>query len=77
MQAHQQNTRDRRESLRYRRYHRKHLHNSKRKCKKQKAANPKHPGNSRYNEKRKPKDNTYRRERNSQLKGPVISSTKL
>jgi hypothetical protein len=29
--------RDRRENLRYRRYHRKHWHNNQRKCKKQKA----------------------------------------
>jgi hypothetical protein len=40
---HQQNTRDRRKNLRCRRYHRKHWHNSERKCKKQKAPNPKHP----------------------------------
>ena len=32
------------------------------KCKKQKACDPKHPGNSRYNEKTKPKDYRYRRE---------------
>jgi hypothetical protein len=31
---HQQNTRDGRENLRYRRFHRKHEHNSQRKCKK-------------------------------------------
>jgi hypothetical protein len=33
------------------------------KSKKQKAPNPKHPGNPGYNEKTKPKDNRYKRER--------------
>jgi hypothetical protein len=35
-------------------------HNSQRKCKMQKASNPKHPGNPGHNEKTKPKDNRYR-----------------
>jgi hypothetical protein len=60
---HQQNTRDRRENLRCRRYHRKHRHNSQRKHNMQKAPNPKHPGNPGLNEKIKPKDNRYKRER--------------
>jgi uncharacterized coiled-coil protein SlyX len=34
----------------------------KKKCKKQKAPNLKHPGNSGHNAKTKPKDNRYRRE---------------
>jgi hypothetical protein len=36
----------------------------------QKAPNPKHPGNPEHNEKTKPKDNMYRKDRDSQLKGP-------
>jgi hypothetical protein len=62
---HQHNTRDRRENLCCRRYHKKILaQESKRmeKCKMQKAPNPKYPGNPGYNEKMKPKDNKYRRE---------------
>ena len=39
-----------------------HRLNSQRKCKKQKAPNPKDPGDPGHNEKTKPKDNTYRRE---------------
>ena len=61
-QNHEQNIRDRRENLWYRRYHRKHWYNSQRKCKMQKAPNPKHPGNPGYNEKTNPKDNRCRRE---------------
>ena len=57
-----QNTRDRRENIRYRRYHRKHWHNNKRKCEIQKDPNPKHPGNWGHNEKTKPKENRYRLE---------------
>ena len=49
-------------NLRGRRYHRKRCHSSQRKCKMQKAPDPKHPGNPGYNEKTKPKDNKYRRE---------------
>jgi hypothetical protein len=59
---HQQNTRDRRANLRCRRYHRKHWHNSQRKCKRLKAPNSKHLGNPGHNEKMKPKDNSDRRE---------------
>ena len=54
---HQQNTRDRRENLRCRRFHRKHLHNNQRKWKMQKDPNSKHPGNPGHNEKTKPTDN--------------------
>jgi hypothetical protein len=50
------------ENLMCRRYHKKHGHNSQIKRKKQKATNPKHPGNSGHNEKIKPKNNRYRRE---------------
>jgi hypothetical protein len=59
---HQQNdeTRDERENLRCKRYHRKHGHNNQRKCKMQKDPNSKHPGNLGHNEKTKPKDNKYR-----------------
>jgi hypothetical protein len=35
-------------------------YNNQRKCKMQKDPNSKHPGNSGYNEKTKPKDNRYR-----------------
>jgi hypothetical protein len=38
------------------------LPNSQRKCKMQKAPNPKHPGNTEHNEKTKPMDNSNRRE---------------
>ena len=55
-----QNTRDRRENLRYRRYHRKHWHDNLIKWEKQKGPNPKHPGNPGHNEKTNPKDNRYR-----------------
>jgi hypothetical protein len=58
----QQNTSDRRETLRCRRYCREHGHNHQRKCKMQKDPNPKHPENSGNNEKTKPKENRYRRE---------------
>ena len=58
----QQNTRDRRESLRCRRYHRKDGHKSQRKWKMQKASHAKHTGNSGDNEKTKPKCYWYRRE---------------
>jgi hypothetical protein len=40
----------------------RHWHNSQRKCKMQKAPNPKHPGNPGHNEKTKCKDNRYRQE---------------
>jgi len=59
---HQQNTRDRSQNLGGRRNHRKHLHNTQRKCKMQKAPNLKHPENPGHNEKIKPKDNGYTRE---------------
>ena len=36
--------------------------NSQRKCKRQRAPNTKYPENLGHNEKRKPKDNRYRRE---------------
>jgi hypothetical protein len=41
----QQNIRDGRENLRYRRIHREHGHNNQRKCKMQKDAKSKHPEN--------------------------------
>ena len=46
-----------------RKYCRNHLHNHQRKCKAQKAPNGKQPGNPGYNEKIKPKDNGYKRQR--------------
>jgi hypothetical protein len=52
----QQNTRDGRENLRCRRFHREHGHNNQRKCKMQKDPNSKHPGNQGHNEKIKPMD---------------------
>jgi hypothetical protein len=58
----QQNTRDRRENLRCRRFHRGHGHNNQRKCKLQKDPNSKHPGNPGHNENTKPKDNRYRKD---------------
>ena len=56
----QQNTRDGRENLRCRRFHRDHGHNNQRKCKMQKDPNSKHPGNPGHSEETKPKDNRYR-----------------
>jgi hypothetical protein len=53
----QQNTRDGRENLRYRRFHKEHGHNNQRKFKMQKDPNSKHPGNPGHNEKTKPMDN--------------------
>ena len=50
-------------NLRGRRYRRKHLHNHQRKCKAQRAPNGKQPGNPGHNEKIKPKDNGYKRQR--------------
>ena len=55
-----QNTRDRRENLRCRKFHREHGHNNQRKCKMQKDPNTKHPGNPGHNEKTKPTDNRSR-----------------
>jgi hypothetical protein len=52
---HQQNTIDRGENLRGRRFHRKHGQNNQRKCKIQKDPNSKHPGNPGHSEKTKPK----------------------
>ena len=57
----QQNTRDRLENLRCRRYHKKHGQNSQRKCKMQRTPNPKHSGTTGNNEKIKPKENRYQR----------------
>jgi hypothetical protein len=59
----QQSLRDRRESLRCRRYHRKYWHNSQRKYKVQKDPNPKHTGNSEHNKKTKLKNNRNRSKR--------------
>jgi hypothetical protein len=56
----QQNTRDGRENLRCKRFHREHGHNNKRKCKMQKDPNSKHPVNPGYNEKTKPTDDRSR-----------------
>ena len=56
----QQNTRDRRENLRCRRFHREHWHNNQRKCKVQKDPSSKHPGNPGHNEKTKPTDTRSR-----------------
>jgi chromosome segregation ATPase len=56
----QQNTRDRRENLRCRRFHREHGHRNERKCKMQKDPNSKHPGNPGHNENTKPKNNRSR-----------------
>ena len=56
---HQQNTRDGRENLRCRRFHRKLGHNNQRKCKMQKDPNSKHPGNPGHNGKTKTRDNRY------------------
>ena len=53
----QQNTRDGRENLRCKRFHREHQHNNQRKWKMQKDPNSKHPGNPGHNEKTKPTDN--------------------
>jgi hypothetical protein len=58
----QQNTRDRRESISGVEDSIENIDTSQRKCKKQKAPNPKHPGNPEHNEKTKLKDNRYRRE---------------
>jgi hypothetical protein len=56
----QQNTRDGRENLRCRRFHRKHRDNNQRKCKMQKDPNSKHPGIPGHNEKMKPMVNRSR-----------------
>jgi hypothetical protein len=56
----QQNTRDGRENLRCRRFHREHGYNNQRKCKMQKIPNTKHLGYSGHNEKTKPKVNRFR-----------------
>jgi hypothetical protein len=53
----QQNTRDGRENLRCRGFHREHGHNNQRKHKMQKDPNSKYPGNPGHNEKTKPMDN--------------------
>jgi chromosome segregation ATPase len=57
---HQQNTRDERENLRCRRFHREHQHKNQRKCKMQKDSNSKHTGNPGHNEKNKTTDNRSR-----------------
>jgi hypothetical protein len=56
----QQNKRDGRENIRYRRFLREHGYNNQRKCKMQKDPNSKHPGNPGQNEKTKPMDNRSR-----------------
>jgi hypothetical protein len=56
----QQNTRDGRENLRCRRFHREHGHNNQRKCKMHTDTNSKHPVNSGHNENTKPTDNRSR-----------------
>jgi hypothetical protein len=56
----QQNTRDGRENLRCRRFHRKHGHNNQRKCKMQKDPNSRHPVSPGHSEKTKPTDNRSR-----------------
>jgi hypothetical protein len=50
----QQITKDEKENLRYRRFHREHGHNNQRNCKMQKDLNSKHPGYPGQNEKTKP-----------------------
>jgi hypothetical protein len=67
MQASPTKYKSRSEKLRCRRYHRKHGHHSQRKCKRQKAPNPKHPGNLGQNEKTK----------GPQPKGPVNIFNKI
>ena len=57
---HQQNTRDGKENLRSRRFHREHQHNNQRQCKMQKDPNSKYPGNPGHNEKTKPMNNRNR-----------------
>jgi hypothetical protein len=47
------------------------------KCKKQKAPNPKHPGNPGHNEKTKPKIIGIEEREESQLKGPVNIFNKI
>jgi hypothetical protein len=54
------NTRDAKENLRCKRFHREHGHNNQTKCKMQKDPNSKHPGNPGHNEKTKLKDNRSR-----------------
>jgi hypothetical protein len=56
----QQNTRDGRENLRCRRFHREHQHKNQRKYKMQKYHDSKHPGNPGHKEKTKPTDNRNR-----------------
>jgi hypothetical protein len=56
----QQNTRDGRENLRCRRFHKEHGHNNQRKCKMQKDPKSKHPRIPGHNEKTKPTDNRSR-----------------
>ena len=56
----QQNTRDGRENLRCKRFHREHKHNNQRKWKMQKDPNSKHPGNPGHNENTKPMKNRSR-----------------
>jgi hypothetical protein len=67
---HQQNTRDRRETLECRRHHRRYWHNGQRKYKALKPPNSKHPGNPTHNEKTKTKNNRIDETKESQLKGP-------
>ena len=74
---HQQNIRDRRESLRCRRYDGKHGHNNQRKCKIQKDPNSKHPGNPGHNEKTKPMEIGIDKNEGFHLKVPVNILNKL
>jgi hypothetical protein len=72
---HQWNTKEGRENLRCRRFHREHRHKNQRKCKMQKDPNPKHPGNPGHDEKTESKDNWRMKIFN--LKDQQISSIKL
>ena len=67
----QQNTRDGRENLRCRKFHREHCHNNQRQCKMQKDPNSKHPGNPGHNEKTKHENEDF------QLKGPANVFNKI
>jgi hypothetical protein len=72
---HQQNTRDRRENLRCRRYHGKHWHNSQRKYKMQKASNEKHQEIQDTMKRPNNKNNRYKRVKIPNSKGKQTSTT--
>jgi hypothetical protein len=72
---HQQNTRDGRENLRCRRFHREHGQNNQRKYKMQKDPNLKQLGIPGHNEKTKPTDN--RENEDFQLKGSTNIFSKI